>query len=157
MLPLQTQLSLGQKGTIRKLLNSLKITATRNRKMIFFISAKHNKHSIRHTGLHRWFPKGMDYLSRASCKVTPSLCHTSLPLKADLEVLHKAAFCRWQRLHMMYITFRKPQRLYSIKDVPGTVIHHRIKVRKIQRNPPWRLDSQSTLYFAKRHGKLSQH
>lgn len=125
--------------------------------MIFLISAKLNKHSIRHTGLHRWFPKGMDHLSRASCKVTPSLCHSSLPLKTELEVLHKAAFCRWQRLqHMMYITFREPQRLYSIKDVPGSVIHHRIKVRKLQRNPPWWWDSQ-TLYFTKRYGKLSWH
>lgn len=124
--------------------------------MIFFISAKHNKHSIRHTGLHRWFPKGMDHLSRASCKVTPSLCHSSLPLKAELDVLHKAAFCRWQRLHMMYITFREPQRFYSIKDVPGTVIHHRIKVRKLWRNPLWWQGSQ-TLYIAKTYGKLSQH
>lgn len=98
----------------------------------------------------------MDHLSRASCKVTPSVCHSSLPLKAELEVLNKAAFCRWQRLHMMYITFREPQRLYNIQDVPGTVIHHRIKVRKLRRNPPWWQGSQ-TLYYAKRYGKRSQH
>lgn len=73
-----------------------------------------------------------------------------------MEVLNKAAFCRWQRLHMMYITFREPQRLYNIQDVPGTVIHHRIKVRKLRRNPPWWQGSQ-TLYYAKRYGKRSQH
>lgn len=56
----------------------------------------------------------MDNLSKASCKVTPSLCHTSFPLKAELEILRKGAFCRWQHLHMMYITFREPERLYSV-------------------------------------------
>lgn len=137
VLQLQTYLSLGWKGTIfQKAFKLPENHSTRNRRILFFISAKHNKHSIRHTGLHRRFLKGMDHLSRASCKVTPSLCHSKFPLKAELEVLHKAAFCRWQHLHMMYITFREPQR-YSIKDVPGSVIHHRIKVRKLQRNPPW--------------------
>lgn len=31
----------------------------------------------------------------------------------------------------MYITFREPERLYSVQNVPGTVIHHIIEVRKL--------------------------
>lgn len=87
--------------------------------------------------------------------MTPSLCHSSFPLKAELEILHQEAFCRCQALHMMYITFRDPERLRGVENVPGNVIcHHHSE--KVKLSPSW-VASRSTSALCQEVWKTLSH
>lgn len=137
VLQLKTYLSSGQKGaTFSKAFKLTRNLSTKNHKDYFlhFSLTQQTFHQACRTIQMATEVNGPSFKGQLqSDTITLSL---QPPTWAELEILHEEALCRWQHLHMTYLTFREPERLYSIQNIPGTVIHHVIKAIKLKSNPP---------------------
>lgn len=138
VLQLKTYLSSGQKGAIfSKAFKPTRNLSTKKHKdyFLYFSLTQQTFRQARRTIQMATEVNGPSFKGQLqSDTITLSL---QLPTWAELEILHKEALCRWQHLHMTYLTFRETERLYSIQNIPGTVIYHVIKVIKLKSNPPW--------------------